>query len=71
MRLLESSPSAQVVGSEVRWIHVSDVLPGQTRTFSYRLDTAGRAGNVQAWASVISNVSNRAATSNAATISAP
>jgi len=43
MSLVTSSPTAQLVGNEARWLHISDMGPGQTRTFTYRLNTDGLA----------------------------
>ena len=71
MGLLSSTPAAQLVGNELRWTHVSDIAPGQTRTFSYRLDTRGQAGSVQAWAALIGSQTNTSALSNVAAIAAP
>jgi len=45
MSLVTSSPTAQLVGNEARWLHISDMGPGQTRTFTYRLNTDGLGGS--------------------------
>ena len=71
MGLLSSTPAAQLVGNELRWMHVSDIAPGQTRTFTYRLDTRGQAGSVQAWAALIGSQTNTSALSNVVAIAAP
>jgi len=70
MSLVTSSPTAQLVGNEARWLHISDMGPGQTRTFTYRLNTDGLGGSFRGWAGVIGPESNTSTISQAVTINA-
>ena len=69
MGLAGSWPPAQITDNEVRWIHVSGITPGQTRSFSYRLSANGLNGTVRAWASLIGEKANTTTVSQARTIS--
>jgi len=70
MSLATSFPTGALVGNEVRWTHISEMGPGSTRSFVYRLNTNGLGGTVGAWAGLIGPRSNTSTVSGAVNITA-